>query len=204
MSVVINGVKLKNATCNGEKVKKIYYNDGTTSNLIYSAEENILSKFSASDFYHPNGSYAVASINSDGSLQFNASSYICRNIWTPAIDLSQYSTLSVTYTVTASSKPAGYDWVQRFYVLANGSNTFSADFSMRSDLYNVSTLPRTSYYKIYSKGGGNSIHMDLTAGSTYTQTIDISGWNSNLKIGLANVCGNQNTLTMKVTSIILS
>lgn len=42
MSVVINAVALKNATCNGEKVKKIYYNDGTTNSLIYSAEEVVV------------------------------------------------------------------------------------------------------------------------------------------------------------------
>ena len=50
MSVVINGVTLKNATCNGEKVKKIYYNDGTTSHLIYSAEEYLLKNGHTADF----------------------------------------------------------------------------------------------------------------------------------------------------------
>lgn len=46
MSVVINGVPLKNATCNGEKVKKIFYN----GDVIYSAEEYLLKNGNTADF----------------------------------------------------------------------------------------------------------------------------------------------------------
>lgn len=46
MSVVINGVTLKNATCNGEKVKKIIYN----GNVVYSADEYLLKNGNPADF----------------------------------------------------------------------------------------------------------------------------------------------------------
>lgn len=68
MSVVINGVTLKNATCNGEKVKKIYYNDGTSNNLIYSAEQLIFDNGTSylytptvylKDNYYSSGGYHI-------------------------------------------------------------------------------------------------------------------------------------------------
>ena len=46
MSVVINGVTLKNATYNGEKVKKIVYND----NVVYTSEEYLLKNGHTADF----------------------------------------------------------------------------------------------------------------------------------------------------------
>lgn len=192
-------------------IKKKYAMIGSTATLVYSAEENILSKFSASDYYNPNGAYQAASVNSDGSLQFNSTSYIFRNIWTPAVDLSQWSTLTVTYTVTESTQSSGVNPVRIFYVMANSSNNFSADWNHRTDMYgdNVSG-PGTSYYKMYLSGYadyyGQSYYVEpnLDKGKTYTQTIDISSWTGSQKIGLCALCGDSNTLTMRVTSVKLS
>lgn len=49
MSIVINGVTLKNATYNGEKVKKIVYN----GNLVYSAETLLYNRGTAYEGFAP-------------------------------------------------------------------------------------------------------------------------------------------------------
>ena len=173
------------------KIGKVDDWDGTANHLIYSAEENILSKFSASDYYAPNGSYQAASINSDGSLQFNATEYILRNIWTPAIDLSQWNTLTITYAVTKSTANSGNNAQRGITIMANATNVMS--WSIES--------PNTAYSAYFKYVYGND---QVTAGKTYTQTVDISSWTGNQKIGLSVLCGAGNTLTLKVTSVILS
>lgn len=107
------------------QIGRVYDNDGTSNYLIYQSEEEMLSAFSASDYYHPNGAYQPASINTDGSLQFNATSNLLRNIWTPAVDLSQWNLLTVTYTVTASAAAAGYSSNRGITIMANATNTMS-------------------------------------------------------------------------------
>lgn len=173
------------------QIGKVYYSDGAARHLIYSAEENLLAQFSASDYYHPNGAYQPASINTDGSLQFNATSNLLRNIWTPAVDLSQWDLLTITYTVTASAAAAGYSSNRGITIMANATNTMS--WSIDS--------PGTTYSAYFKFVYGND---QVTAGKTYTQTVDISTWTGSLKMGISVLCGSQNTLTLAVTSVILS
>lgn len=193
------------------QIGKVYDWNGAAHSLIYSSEQEILTLFSSSDYYNLNAAYQAASVNTDGSLQFNSTSFICRNIWTPEIDLSQWNTMSIIYTVTKSSVPAGYNNNRKFYVFANSTNTFEGDFSNRTDM-NSSNIrnPKTTHYKMYLSGNadyyGQSYYVEpnLDAGKTYTQTIDISDWIGVLKIGLASLCGDSNTLTMQVTSVKLN
>ena len=193
------------------EIGKIYDNDGSSSRLIYSAEESILSQFSTSDYYTPSGAYQAASKNSDGSLQFNATSYICRNIWTPKIDLSSYTKLTIKYSVSASSQEAGNNPNRRMYIMANSTNNFNADWNNRSDMYQSSVVsPGTTYYTMYQSGYagyyGQSYYVEpnLDTGLSYTKNIDITNWTGSLKLGIGVMCSANNTLTLKVTDVILS
>ena len=132
MSVVINGVKLKNATYNGEKVKKIYYNDGTTNNLIYSAEEYLLQNGTAQTlaggFIHTRQQHSstwTLNYNNEGCVYYsnNNGDAHSRVDTKNTIDWSKYSKLCIDlagrdndvynnlYVVVAKGSPSTSIWL---------------------------------------------------------------------------------------------
>lgn len=194
MPIVLNGITKRNGgtvTFNGTPVKEVRFN-GTT---VWKAETDITSLFSASDYYHPNGAYQARSKSGD-TINLNATSVVCKNIWTPEIDLSQYNTLTFTVNVTRASQDAGNNPVRWFYVLANGTNAFTSDFGNRSDLTNPSN-PNTSFSQIW---GSTPRNTEFNVG-TRTITVDISSWTGSLKLGLCASCGGANTFSVAVTNV---
>lgn len=194
MPIVLNGITKRNGgtvTFNGTSLKEVQFN-GTT---VWKAETDITSLFSASDYYHPNGAYQARS-KSGNTINLNATPSSCRNIWTPAIDLSQYNTLTFTVNVTTANQQAGNNPVRWFYVMANASNTFTGDFGHRSDLSNPSSTG-TSYSQIW---GSTPRNTEFNVG-TRTITVDISSWTGSLKLGLCASCGGANTFSVAVTNV---
>ncbi len=194
MPIILNGTTFNNGgtvTFNGSTVKEIKF--GTTT--VWKAETDITSLFSASDYYHPNGAYQARSVSGD-TINLNATSVSCRNIWTSAIDLSQYNTLTFTVNVTTASQDAGNNPVRWFYVMANGTNAFTGDFGNRSDLTNPDN-PNTSFSQIW---GSTPRNTEFNVG-TRTITVDISTWTGSLKLGLCASCGGANTFSVAVTNV---
>ena len=121
MSVVINSVKLKNATYNGEKVKKIIYN-GT---VVYSAEEIIFPNGSNWDPIHADEHWYIRSSTPTNitiaSEWWNHDTY-ANVVTSNAIDLTAYNTLSATFNITGIGTGNVYnDW----YVGINSSKASS-------------------------------------------------------------------------------
>lgn len=198
MPIKLNGTTFNNGgtvTFNGQTVKEIKF--GTTT--VWKAETDISTQFSASDYYHPNGAYQARSISS-GVITLNATENTCKNIWTPAIALGDYSTLKFTVNVSTSTNVSGNNANRKLYVMANASNTFTGDFSTRTDSAGgEGNSPGTTYYKIFPSPKVS----DLNTG-TRTITIDISSWTGSRKIGLCALCGPANTLSMTISNIILA
>ena len=121
MSVVINGVTLKNATYNGEKVKKIVYNDA----VVYSAEEQVF----------PNGSnWEAITVGSHWYITSSTpTNIVIKSEWwnnntyanvvtSSALDLTDYNTLSATFNITGITSGNSYnDW----YAGINSSKSVS-------------------------------------------------------------------------------
>ena len=116
MSVEINGVPLKNATCNGEKVKKIVYN----GSVVYSAEEQVFPNASSWEPIHVDAHWYITSSTPTNititSEWWNHNSY-ANVVTSGAIDLTSYNTLSATFGVTGNGSGSYNDW----YVGINNS-----------------------------------------------------------------------------------
>lgn len=195
MAIKLNGVTKSNGGTvryNSTKFPKLVRFNGSE---VWKAETDITSLFSASDYYHPNGAYQARSV-SGSTINLNATSVSCRNIWTSAIDLSQYNTLTFTVNVTTATQDAGNNPVRWFYVMANGTNAFTGDFGNRSDLSNPYS-PNTSFYQIW---GSTPRNEEFNVG-TRTITVDISSWTGSLKLGLCASCGGANTFSVAVTNV---
>lgn len=92
--------------------------------------------------------------------------------------MSNYSKLTISYSVTTSSAGAGHNPTRRLYVMANTTNAFVGDFGTRSDAYEGPPT-NVNYSKTYCSGANNVSGwqpQNLDANTSYTQTIDISGW----------------------------
>ena len=202
MDFRFNGNKPKKVIFDGHNLKQIDVVKNGARATVWKSETDVLPMFSASDYYRPSGAYRQVTKNSDNTLLLSTSSNTSRNIWTSAVDFSEYSKLTINYTVTTSNKSSGYDAKRYFVIMANGTNTYTADFSTRTDIYTPSS-PRTSFYKIYPSGDGSAARPVVIDVGTYTQEIDISGWTGSLKLGLATVCGSSNNLTLTVNSLVL-
>ena len=118
MSVVINGVTLKNATYNGEKVKKIIYN----GSVVYTAEKTLFPDAENWQSIHVDAHWYITSatptnitINSEW---WNLNTY-ANVVTSNAIDLTDFNTLSATFSITSmgSANNPYNDW----YVGINSS-----------------------------------------------------------------------------------
>lgn len=149
MSVVINGVTLKNATCNGEKVKKIIYN----GNVVYVSEQIIFppltttwTRGGASTESNANDTRVYTRCN--GTSQTNGQMYT-------TVDLTNVTTI----TFTASSGFSG-----------NGFNAVTIDTIVYSSLGSARGIARPN--------GTYTIDVsDLTGGhKLYCCTWGSTGW----------------------------
>ena len=152
MSVVINGVKLKNANCNGEKVKKIVYN-GT---VVYSAEQQLFPDAETWQAIHVDAHWYITSSTPTNitikSEWWNNNTY-ANVVTSSAIDLTDYNTLSATFNIAGmgtANNPYN-DW----YVGINNSKGGSPT----------------------QKGSKR-----VTTNGTYTVSFDISGLSGNYYI----------------------
>lgn len=110
MSVVINGVTLKNATCNGEKVKKIIYN----SSVVYTAEKTLFPNAENWEAIHADSHWYITSSTPTNitikSEWWNLNTY-ANVVTSGAIDLTGYNTLSATFVITGLGTGNTYnDW----------------------------------------------------------------------------------------------
>lgn len=187
--------------------------DGTTNHLIYTAEDIILNN---NDYAtgitggyvggsKPNGAFADGSLVATG-VQLPATSYIQRALWTNnLINFSNYSKMTITYTVTNASKSSGYNAARGYGIVANASK--SASWSAPDNDTNVNwgtTYQWSRFMSHINYGGCNAGTTDADVNNgTFTKTIDISGWTGNLYLGLIASCGAQNTITVTFNTIVL-
>lgn len=122
MAVVINGVKLKNATYNGEKVKKIVYN----GNVVYTAEQTY-KNVSLSTMYV----YGGANKTNTNDTNYNMSGFDTLNI-------SFSGTVKMTWSNENGNGSNGYCAIR----LADNSivkfHTFSGSLFKANSTYSVS------------------------------------------------------------------
>lgn len=151
MSVVINGVTLKKATCNGENVKKIIYND----NVVYTAEKKLFPNAENWEAIHIDAHWYISSSTPENitiiSEWWNHSTY-ANVVTSNAIDLTSYNTLSATFNITGMGTGNNYnDWYTginsskesspaqkgSMRVTRNGSYTVTFDISSLNGNYYV-------------------------------------------------------------------
>lgn len=103
MSVVINGVTLKNATCNGEKVKKIVYNGSvvyTSEKIIFPPRTTTWNRSGTSTESNADDTRVYTYCN--GSSQTNSQMYT-------TLDLTSVNT--ITFTASSASSGNGFNAV---------------------------------------------------------------------------------------------
>ena len=149
MSVEINGVKLKNATYNGEKLKKIVYNES----VVYSAEEQVFPNGSSWEPIHVDSHWYITSstptnivIKSEWWRRNTYANVVTSN----AIDLTDYNTISATFTITG---------------LGTANNPYNDWYAGINTSKGSSPAQKSS--------------MRVTKNGTYTVTYDISSLDGN-------------------------
>ena len=153
MSVVINGVTLKNATCNGEKVKKIVYNGA----VVYSAEKVIFpprtttwSRSGASTESNANDERIYTYCN--GSSQTNSQMYT-------TLDLTNVD--RITFTATSVFSGNGFNAVTIDTIVY--SNLDSArGVSRPNGTYTLDVSDLTGTHKLYCCVWGSTGYSSIT------------------------------------------
>ena len=152
MSVVINGVTLKNATCNGEKVKKIVYNGA----VVYSAEEQLFPNGSNWGPIHVDAHWYITSSTPTNitikSEWWNLNTY-ANVVTSNTINLTDYNTLSATFVITG---------------LGTANNPYNDWYAGINNSKGSSPAQKSS--------------MRVTKNGTYTVTFDISKLDGNYYI----------------------
>ncbi len=195
------------------QIGKAYDNDGTNSYLVYSAEEIILNNNDYATAItggyvggnKPNGAYQDGLLVNTG-VELPVTAYIQKTMWTNnKIDLTGYSKMTVTYTVSNSYSPAGVNTARGYGIVANSSKdiVWSAPDGDKNVTYGTNYqwsrfMSHINYGGVNPGTTGNDI-----ANGQKTAVIDISGWNGNYHIGVVASCNNANTITVTFNKIVL-
>lgn len=173
MPVVINGVTLRNATCNGEKVKKIVYNGA----VVYSAEVEVFPNGSNWEPIHVDSHWYITSSTPTNitikSEWWNNNTY-ANVVTSSAIDLTDYNTLSATFTITG---------------MGSGNNPYNDWYAGINSSKSGSPSQKAS--------------KRVTTNGTYTVTFDVSGLNGNHYVYFGGK-NNYSNATCTVQSIMLT
>ena len=195
------------------QIGKVYDYDGTSTHLIYSAEEIILNNNDYATAItggyvggnKPNGAYQDGVLVSSG-VELPVTAYIQKTMWTNnAINLSQYSKMTVTYTVSNSYNPPGVNTARGYGIVANSSKNIV--WSAPNDDKNVTWGTRYQWSKFMSHINYNGVNAGTTdydiANGQKTVVIDISGWTGSHHIGLVASCNDANQITVTFNKIVL-
>lgn len=140
MSVVINGVKLKNATCNGEKVKKIVYN----ADVVYSAEQIIFPPRTTT--WTRSGSSTESNANDERIYTYcNGSSQTNSQMYT-TLDLTNVDTIS--FTATSGAGGNGFNAVTIDTIVYDSLGS-ARGISRPNGTYTIDVSDLTGTHKIY-------------------------------------------------------
>ena len=153
MSVVINGVKLKNATCNSEKVKKIIYN-GT---VVYTAEQIIFPPRTTT--WNRGGASTVSNANDtriytycNGSSQTNSQMYT-------TLDLTNVDT--ITFTATSAAGGNGFNAVTIDTIVYSSLGS-ARGISRPNGTHTINVSDLTGTHKIYCCCWGSTGNSSIT------------------------------------------
>ncbi len=153
MSVVINGVTLKNATYNGEKVKKIVYN----SNVVYTAEQIIFPPRTTTW----NRSGASTESNADDTRIYtycNGSSKTSGQMYT-TLDLTSVNT--ITFTATSSYGGNGFNAVTIDTIVYSSLGS-ARGISRPNGTYTIDVSDLTGTHKLYCCVWGSTGNSRIT------------------------------------------
>ena len=153
MSVVINGVTLKNATYNGEKVKKIVYND----NVVYTAEQIIFPPRTTPW----NRSGASTESNADDIRIYtycNGSSQTSSQMYTE-LDLTGIDT--ITFTATSSYSGNGFNAVTIDKIVYSSLGS-ARGISRPNGTYTINVSDLTGTHKFYCCAWGSTGNSRIT------------------------------------------
>ena len=201
-----------NGTTNNQ-IGKVYEGNGSVNSLIYTAETIILDN---NNYYtditgsygggnKPNGAYQDGALVRSG-VELSASAYIQKTMWTnKTINLSQYSKMTVIYTVSNSYNPPGVNTARGYGIVAHTSKELA--WSSPDSDKNVTWGAKYQWSKYMSHINYNGVNAGTTdydiANGQKTVTIDISNWIGNLHLGVVASCNNANTITVTFNKIVL-
>ena len=153
MSVVINGVTLKNATCNGEKVKKIIYN----GNVVYTAEIIIFPPRTTT--WKRSG--ASTERNADDTRVYtycNGSSQTSSQMYT-SLDLTNVDT--ITFTATSRSSGNGFNAVTIDTIVYSSLGS-ARGVAKPNGTYTIDVSNLTGTHKLYCCAWGSTGNSGIT------------------------------------------
>lgn len=153
MSVVINGVTLKNATCNGEKVKKIIYN----GNVVYTSEQIIFPPRTTSW----NRSGASTDSNADDIRVYtycNGTSRTNSQMYT-TLDLTSVNT--ITFTATSAYSGNGFNAVTIDKVVYSSLGS-ARGISRPNGTYTIDVSDLTGTHELYCCAWGSTGYSGIT------------------------------------------
>ena len=153
MSVVINGVTLKNATYNGEKVKKIVYN-GT---VVYAAEQIIFPPRTTT--WTRSGGSTESNANDERIYTYcNGSSQTNSQMYT-TLDLTNVDTISFTATSGAGGNGFNAVTIDTIVYTELGS---ARGISRPNGTYTIDVSDLTGTHKLYCCVWGSTGNSRLT------------------------------------------
>lgn len=173
MSVVINGVTLKNATYNGEKVKKIVYN----GSVVYTAEEYLLKNGNPADF-------ALTTLRKDATTYGEKQNADSLSLTTTNKNANWKSGINRKYT-SQKVNVSGYDKIVADFNCAHAWGNGGIQFGLATAV-----------------DGSNVVKYEL-ANTTGRRTaeLDISGYNGDCYIFFGSFVWSENNTSGSVESL---
>ena len=153
MSVVINGVKLKNATCNGEKVKKIIYNGDvvyTSESIIFPPRITTWNRSGPSTVSNADDTRVYTYCN--GSSQTNSQMYT-------TLDLTNVNT--ITFTATSTYGGNGFNAVTIDTIVYDSFGS-AKGVARPNGTYTIDVSDLTGTHKLYCCVWGSTGNSSIT------------------------------------------